>query len=167
MLSNSIHGQYALVCLPLARAFRSPAFTRSTMSERSNSATAPRTVKTIRPAGVAVSSDSDRLTNSIPSELNVFKCAEQVGYAPSHPIKFPNGHNVHAASVRVCHLAVKLWPLFLRPADADVDVLASDGPAAALGIFPYLAGLHGGVLPVVRGAYASINCYLHRPSPFM
>ena len=44
---------------PLARAFRNPARTRSTISDRSSSATAPRTVKTIRPAGVAVSSDSD------------------------------------------------------------------------------------------------------------
>lgn len=41
--------------LPFARGFRRPAFTRSTNSERSNSATAPRTVNTILPAGVLVS----------------------------------------------------------------------------------------------------------------
>jgi hypothetical protein len=52
--------------LPFARAFRNPARTRSAIKLRSSSATAPRTVKTIRPAGVAVSSDSERLTNSIP-----------------------------------------------------------------------------------------------------
>ena len=46
--------------LSFARAFRSPARTRSAIRLRSNSATAPRTVKTMRPAGVAVSSDSDR-----------------------------------------------------------------------------------------------------------
>ena len=46
--------------LPLARAFRSPAFTRSTIRLRSSSATAPKTVKTSLPAGVAVSIDSLR-----------------------------------------------------------------------------------------------------------
>src|SRR5580700_5576479 len=40
---------------PFARAFRKPARTLSTISDRSNSATAPRTVKTIFPAGVEVS----------------------------------------------------------------------------------------------------------------
>jgi len=57
--------------LPFALAFRRPDFTRSTIKLRSNSATAPRTVNTMRPAGVAVSSDSDRLTNSIPRTRNV------------------------------------------------------------------------------------------------
>ena len=45
-----------------ALALRSPAFTRSTIKLRSSSATAPRTVKTILPAGVDVSSDSDNET---------------------------------------------------------------------------------------------------------
>jgi hypothetical protein len=44
--------------LPFARAFRIPALTRSTVSERSSSATAPRTVNTILPAGVEVSIES-------------------------------------------------------------------------------------------------------------
>src|SRR5215472_2350771 len=57
--------------LPLARALRKPARTRSAMRLRSNSATAPKTVKTMRPAGVAVSRDSDRLTNSIPRTRKV------------------------------------------------------------------------------------------------
>ena len=56
---------------PLAHAFRRPALTRSAIRLRSNSATAPKTVKTMRPAGVAVSSDSDRLTNSMPKTQKV------------------------------------------------------------------------------------------------
>jgi hypothetical protein len=58
---------------PLARAFRSPARTLSAIRLRSSSATAPKTVKTSFPAGVDVSNCSDRLTNSIPSALNVSK----------------------------------------------------------------------------------------------
>jgi len=50
--------------LPFARAFRSPAFTRSTMSDRSNSATAPRTVNTVLPVGVLVSTCSLRLKSA-------------------------------------------------------------------------------------------------------
>jgi len=52
---------------PFARAFRMPALTRSTMSERLSSATAPRTVKTILPAGVEVSICSENETKSIPN----------------------------------------------------------------------------------------------------
>lgn len=48
---------------PFARALRKPAFTRSTINDRSSSATAPKTVKTIFPAGVDVSSDSESETN--------------------------------------------------------------------------------------------------------
>ncbi len=57
--------------LPFALAFRSPARTRSAIRLRSSSATAPRTVKIILPVGVEVSTCSDRLTNSMPSALNV------------------------------------------------------------------------------------------------
>src|SRR5215831_20814806 len=49
-LSRSFGGRPSR--LPFARAFRRPAFTRSTTSDRSNSATAPRTVNTILPVGV-------------------------------------------------------------------------------------------------------------------
>ena len=56
--------------LPLAFAFRRPAFTLSTMSERSSSAAAPRTVNTILPAGVLVSICSENETNSMPWALN-------------------------------------------------------------------------------------------------
>jgi hypothetical protein len=59
--------------LPLARALRIPAFTRSTISERSSSTTAPRTVKTILPAGVEVSICSENETKSILNALNVSK----------------------------------------------------------------------------------------------
>ena len=58
---------------PLARAFRSPARTRSTIKLRSSSATAPRTVNIILPVGVVVSICSLRLTNAMPSALNVSK----------------------------------------------------------------------------------------------
>ncbi len=54
---------------PLARALRSPARTRSAVRLRSNSATGPRTVKTILPVGVEVSLCSLRLTNAMPIEL--------------------------------------------------------------------------------------------------
>ncbi|MGB7173219.1 MAG: hypothetical protein WBD23_06675, partial [Candidatus Acidiferrales bacterium] len=59
--------------MPLALAFRSPALTRSAIRLRSNSATAPKTVKIIRPAGVVVSICSDSETNATPSELKVSK----------------------------------------------------------------------------------------------
>src|SRR5580698_6648663 len=51
---------------PLARAFLSPARTRSDIRLRSSSATEARTVKTILPVGVDVSMDSDRELKSIP-----------------------------------------------------------------------------------------------------
>jgi hypothetical protein len=59
--------------LPFARAFRMPALTRSTISDRSSSATAPRIVKTILPAGVEVSICSEKETKSMPNALNVSK----------------------------------------------------------------------------------------------
>ena len=59
--------------LPFARALRMPAFTRSTTSARSSSATAPRTVKTIFPVGVEVSICSEKETKSIPRARNVSK----------------------------------------------------------------------------------------------
>ena len=58
--------------LPLERAFRRPAFTLSAIRLRSSSATAPRTVKTILPVGVEVSTCSERETNSIPTGKMVF-----------------------------------------------------------------------------------------------
>ena len=58
---------------PFARAFRNPARTRSTIKLRSNSATASRTVNIILPVGVVVSICSLRLTNAMPSALNVSK----------------------------------------------------------------------------------------------
>jgi hypothetical protein len=50
---------------PFARAFRNPARTRSTVKLRSSSATAPKTVKTIFPAGVEVSICSENETKFI------------------------------------------------------------------------------------------------------
>jgi hypothetical protein len=67
--STLIFGRPSL--FPLARAFRNPARTRSAMSERSHSATAPKTVKTIVPVGVPVSICSLRLTNATPRALKV------------------------------------------------------------------------------------------------
>ena len=55
--------------LPLALAFRRPARTRSAIRLRSSSATAPKTVKIIRPVGVLVSTCSERDTNSFPQRL--------------------------------------------------------------------------------------------------
>ncbi len=52
--------------LPFARALRMPALTRSTIRLRSSSATAPRTVKTIFPVGVLVSSCSENEMKSMP-----------------------------------------------------------------------------------------------------
>jgi hypothetical protein len=57
--------------LPLAFAFLMPARTRSQIRLRSSSATAPRTVKTILPVGVLVSTCSERETKSIPRALKV------------------------------------------------------------------------------------------------
>ena len=58
---------------PCFRAFCSPIRTLSTIKERSNSATAPRTVKTIFPVGVDVSTCSEMETKSIPTPRNVSK----------------------------------------------------------------------------------------------
>ncbi len=68
---------------PFARAFRIPALTRSTISERSSSATAPKTVKTILPAGVDVSICSEKETKSIPNALNVSKARSKCETASS------------------------------------------------------------------------------------
>ena len=57
--------------LPFARALLIPARTHSTISERASSAKAPRTVKTILPAGVEVSICAENETKSIPNALNV------------------------------------------------------------------------------------------------
>ena len=56
---------------PFALAFRRPALTRSAIKLRSSSATAPRTVKTIFPVGVLVSTCSERETNSFQQHLEV------------------------------------------------------------------------------------------------
>ena len=56
---------------PLALAFLNPAFTLSAIRERSNSATAPKTVNIILPVGALVSTCSERETNSIPRALKV------------------------------------------------------------------------------------------------
>src|SRR5215469_18370856 len=61
-----------------ARAFRSPARTRSAIKLRSNSATAPRTVNTILPAGVEVSTPSVRLTSSTLRAWNVSRAQGQM-----------------------------------------------------------------------------------------
>jgi hypothetical protein len=99
--------------LPLARAFRKPARTRSAMRERSSSATAPSTVNTIRPAGVAVSSDSDRLTNSIPRTWKVER-AQEMANAPCEAVKLPDGYHVKTSLVRVGHEPVQFGPSVLR-----------------------------------------------------
>src|ERR1700674_2821055 len=64
--------------LPLARAFRNPALTLSTIRLRSSSATAPRTVKTSFPAGVEVSTCSDSETNSMPRAPECLQGPQQV-----------------------------------------------------------------------------------------
>jgi hypothetical protein len=65
---------------PFARAFRMPALTRSTINERSSSATAPKTMKTILPAGVDVSTCSEKETKSTPNALNVSKARSKCPY---------------------------------------------------------------------------------------
>jgi len=61
--------------LPFARALRIPALTRSTIKLRSSSATAPKTVQTIFPVGVLVSSCSENEMKSMPRVRKVqFYC---------------------------------------------------------------------------------------------
>ncbi len=87
---------------PLARAFRRPALTLSAIRLRSSSATAPRTVNTIFPVGVLVSTCSERETNSIPKALKVssarsqcWKRKKSVGSRPSTHLcpLFPTSKN--------------------------------------------------------------------------
>ena len=67
--STTIRGRPSV--LPFALALRSPARTHSAINDRSNSATAPRTVNTILPTGVLVSICSLRVTKAMPSALKV------------------------------------------------------------------------------------------------
>src|SRR5260370_27403666 len=57
----------------------------------------------------------------------------------------------------VGHEAVKLWSGILRAADSLVHVLREHDPAAVLGVFPKLAGLHGHVLAVVCSAHSAVD----------
>jgi hypothetical protein len=63
------------------------------------------------------------------------------------------------------HKSIQFRALLLRAADAYVNVLAGDGPAAARGVLLQLAGLQRGVLTVVCGADASVDGDSHRPTP--
>src|SRR5260370_11752483 len=70
----------------------------------------------------------------------------------------------------VGHEAVKLWSGILRAADSLVHVLREHDPAAALGVFPKLAGLPGHVLAVVCSAHSGVDGDSrrnHAPLPFL
>src|SRR6202022_2069942 len=66
---------------PLDLALRRPALTRSAIRDLSSSATAPRTVKTIFPVGVLVSTCSESDTNSTPRALKVVGRFRDLGTA--------------------------------------------------------------------------------------
>lgn len=85
--------------LPLALAFRNPARTRSAIRLRSSSATAPRTVKTILPVGVLVSTFSDNETNSMPAVYADSGCTDatltgnySLNFTGWYPSVDKNGH---------------------------------------------------------------------------
>jgi hypothetical protein len=147
--------------LPFALALRNPAFTRSTIRLRSNSATAPRTVKTILPAGVLVSSCSEKRHELDALGSERFQRSKQVAHRSGEAIELPDHDSIKAPAVRVSHQAVKFRACLLGSADADVHILGRDPPAAALGIFAKLTGLHRRVLAIVGGAHPRIDSDSH------
>jgi hypothetical protein len=72
-------------------------------------------------------------------------------------VKAPNHHSVESAVVRVGQQAVEFGPLFLCAGDSNIDVLASDLPAAPLAVFKQFPKLHHRVLAVVGGGNACIK----------
>src|SRR5882724_1787837 len=90
--------------LPFARALRRPARTRSTMMERSSSDTAPKSVKTILPIGVDVSTCSERLTNSTPKARNVSSARNK---CDTERAKRSNLHTTTASNSRRWASAIK------------------------------------------------------------
>lgn len=91
--------------LPFALAFLIPALTRSMIKLRSSSATAPSTVKTIRPAGVDVSRFSERLTKSIPRALKVSRALSR---CETERTKRSNFQTITASKRRLWASAISL-----------------------------------------------------------
>lgn len=145
---------------PFARPLRSPALTRSTISERSSCATAPRTVKATLPAGVLVSICSPRLTKAIPRELNVSTARSKCETERAN--RSPDDHHVELPAVRVGHEAIEPRPLFRRAADADVHVTVSHSPSAAFAVLCEVPNLHFRALAVVRCADSCVQGGSHR-----
>jgi len=106
---------------PFARAFRRPAFTRFAINERSSSATAPRTVKIIFPAGVDVSICSLRLTKAMPRELKVSRTRSSA--TPTSPSDRRTKPPRHRTCDGAHHQPIELRSLSLAPLTPHVDVL--------------------------------------------
>src|SRR5215471_18394473 len=96
---------------PFTRAFRNPARTLSTIKLRSNSAAAPKTVKTIFPAGVDVSICSENETKSQCFEC--FQRPKQVRNRARKSVESPDANHIEAALVGVGHETVQFGPRIL------------------------------------------------------
>jgi hypothetical protein len=127
---------------PFARAFRTPAFTRSTIRLRSSSATAPRTVNTSLPAGVAVSIASLTETKLMPSEPNVSSARSRWD---TDRAKRWNRQHATTSNRRRCASAIRrssCGRFSLVARDSDVHVLPGELPATTLTIFTQLTKLN-------------------------
>ena len=137
---------------------------RSTIKLRSSSATAPKTVKTIFPVGVLVSSCSENETKSMPASES-FQRSEQMRHRASKPVELPAKDSVEAPAVRVGHEPIELRPLLLRARDPYIHILADDAPAAALTVLLKLKRLDAGILALIGCRYAGIECHFQHILP--
>src|SRR5260221_8689200 len=81
-------------------------------------------------------------------------------------VKLPHHNTIEPAPVRFGHQSIQLRTFLFRAGDPDIDILAGDGPAAALGVLPKLARLHCRVLAIVGCAHACVDRDSHCFSPF-
>lgn len=149
--------------LPFALAFLSPARARSTIKLRSNSATAPKTVNTILPAGVAVSIVSLRETKWMLSEPNVSSTGSRC--ETERAIR-SNFQTATTSKRRRCAATIKRSSSdrFSFVPEMPTSTYARRLPPTALDVLPKLARLHGGVLSVVRCAYPRVDRNPHLAS---
>jgi len=127
--------------LPLARALARPAFTRSTMTSRSNSANEPMTWKNSRPIGVVVSIAWVWLMKSTPRSRN--SCNAAIS-APSGRAKRSYFHTSTQSKRRRRASAISASNSgarrrFTHIPRCLVDIFAGDREAAVLGIEAQLA----------------------------
>src|ERR1035438_9012316 len=77
---------------------------------------------------------------------------------PCEPIEAPDAYDIEPPPMCVGHQTVQFWTGIFRSADARINVLAGDVPAACLYELPQLPCLEAHILAVVNGGNPRINC---------